>query len=103
MNDTITLPERDREHERVLGIVFNLSPAQASVLSCLCRGTVASNDELLEYTGSKSNIKVVVSRTRLTIRQHGFDIKNRMGVGYWMEAADRKGVEALATKFVEGK
>jgi hypothetical protein len=102
MTDTITIPERDREHERVLGIVFDISPAQASVLSCLCRGTVATADELLAYTGSKSHIKVVVSRVRAKLQLKGFDIKSRMGVGYWIEPDDRKGIEELATKFVEG-
>lgn len=103
MNDTITIPARDREHERVLGIVFDISPAQSSVLSCLCRGTVATADELLEYTGSKSHIKVVVSRVRAKLADHEIDIKSRMGVGYWIEAEDRKGIERLVSKFLGGK
>lgn len=103
MNEQITLPERDQEHERVLGIVFDISPAQASVLSCLSRGTVATSDELLAYTGVKSNIKVIVSRTRAKLRTYGYDIKSRMGVGYWIEAEDRRGVEGAVQKFLGGE
>lgn len=102
MNDTLALPVRDHEHERVLGIVFDISPAQASVLSCLIRGRVATADELLAYTGSKSHIKVVVSRARSKLQAHGFDIKSRIGVGYWIEAEDRKGIEAMVEKFMQG-
>jgi hypothetical protein len=103
MNNAITLPERDPDHERVLGIVFGISPAQASVLSCLLRIAVATGDELLTYTGSKSHIKVAVSRTRYKLQGKGFDIKSKMGVGYWIEADDKKGIEKLVAKFVEGR
>jgi DNA-binding response OmpR family regulator len=103
MNNAITLPERDREHERVLGIVFNISPAQASVLSCLTRGTVATSEELLAYSGVKSFIKVVVSRTRAKLKEYGFDIKSKMEVGYWIEAEDRKAIEWMVKEFMEGK
>ena len=103
MTEAITLPERDHEHERALRIVFNLSPAQAGILSCLSRGIVASSDELLNYVGAKSNIKVVVSRTRQRIAEHGFTIKSKIGAGYWIEPEDRKGIEKLVAKFMEGK
>lgn len=102
MNEAITLPDRDREHERVLGIVFDISPAQASVLSCLSRGIVATKDQLLDYTGA-THIKVVVSRTRKKLAPHGFDIKSKMDVGYWIETDDRKGIEKMVTRFMEGK
>jgi hypothetical protein len=92
--------KRDLEHERVLSIVFNLSPAQASVLSALVRGTVIPAHELLEYTGVKPPIKVVVSHTRTKLRTHGFDIKSRLLVGYWMDPDDKAGVEQKVMEWV---
>jgi len=101
MQDALTIPERDAEHERVLGIVFDLSPAQAKVLSCLVRGTIRTRGELLAYANVKPPIKIVVSRTRAKLRAHGFDIKSRIGFGYWVEQTDRKGIEAEIAKFLE--
>lgn len=101
MNETITLPERDVEHERVLSILFDISPAQASVLSCLARAKVVGSDTLLKYTGTKSQIKVVVSRTRQKVQELGLDIKSKMGVGYWIEKDDKDKIEALVRKFME--
>lgn len=103
MNTTITIPERDLEHERVLGIVFHTSPVQSSVLSCLLRVPMATSDELLEYTGSKTPSKVAISRARSRLQEHGYDIKSRVGAGYWIEAEDKKGIERLVSNFVEGK
>lgn len=102
MNGTITLPTRDADHERVLGVVFNISPAQASVLSCLSRTQLATADELLGFTGVKSNIKVVISRTRHAVREHGFDINSKKGVGYWMTAEDQSGVVTKVNEFMGG-
>lgn len=103
MSEHIVLPERDREHERVLGILFNISPAKASVLSCLTRGTIATGDELLAYTGTKSHIKVAVSRTRSKLKDHGFDIHSKPEVGYWIEAAHRQKIEEMVVNFLGGK
>jgi hypothetical protein len=103
MQDTLTIPERDSEHERVLGIVFELSPAQASVLSCLVRGTIATKEQLLTYSGTRPPIKIVVSRARAKLRTHGLDIKSRIGVGYWIEKDDRKGIEKAVREFLEHK
>lgn len=100
MQGQLALPKRDLEHERVLGIVFDLSPAQASVLSALTRGGIITPDQLLEYTGVKPPIKVVVSRARAKLRNHGFDIKSRIFAGYWMEPEDKAGVEDAVTKWV---
>lgn len=102
MNEVISIPDRDPEHERVLGVVFNISPAQARVLSCLCRGTIVSADELLHYTGAKSNIKVVVSRTRAMLKELGMDINSKMGVGYWMDADAKERVADCVSKFLKG-
>lgn len=103
MNETLTLPARDMEHERLLGIVFDISPAQAAVLSCLSRATVVSGDELLKYSDTQPPIKVAVSRTRAKVREKGFDIKSKMGVGYWIEPDDKKGIEALVQDFMAGR
>lgn len=102
MNAPITLPDRDTEHERVLCIVFGVSPAQATVLSCLARATIVTADELLAYAGIKDYIKVVVSRTRSKLREHDFDIKSRKGLGYWIEPEDKQGIENVVNKFMEG-
>lgn len=102
MNEALSLPERDQEHERVLGVVFDISPAQASVLSCLCRGTIVTGDELLAYTGAKSEIKVVVSRTRAKMRELGMDIHSKINVGYWMDAEDKERVGSHVDKFLKG-
>lgn len=102
MNEVVEHTSRDREHERVLGIVFDISPAQASVLSCLCQNPLATADELLKHSGSKSHIKVVVSRTRSKLQAHGFDIKSKMGVGYWITAEDKAGIDAMVQKFING-
>lgn len=109
MQDALSIPARDMEHERVLGIVFELSPAQASVLSCLARGTVATTEQLLEYSGTQPPMKVVISRTRAKMRTHKafdnvtkpFDIKNRIGVGYWIEKEHSKLIDKAVKDFLE--
>lgn len=103
MTEALTLPEKDQEHERILGMVFDISPAQASVLSCLSRATVATADELLAYAGAKSHIKVVVSRTRAKLQMHGFDIQSKHGVGYWIAPDDKKGIDKMSKAFLEGR
>lgn len=103
MTDTLTLPERDREHERLLGVVFNLSPAQAAIVSCLVRGTMASTEQLAAYAEVGSPVKVMVSRARARLKDHGFDIMSKMDVGYWIEPSDSKGIEEIARKFAGGK
>lgn len=102
MQDTLTIPERDTEHERLLGIVFELSPGQASVLSCLARGTVVTTDELLTYTGLQPPMKVVVSRLRSKMRTHGVDINSRIRVGYWIEQEGRKIIDKAVAAFLHG-
>ncbi|QIG67071.1 hypothetical protein EVB41_062 [Rhizobium phage RHph_TM3_14A] len=100
MQNTLALPERDTEHERVLGIVFELSPGQASVLSCLVRGAVAKTDELLEYSGLAGPMKVVIFRTREKMRTHGVFIRSKINVGYWIDGDDKKKVEKAVAKFL---
>jgi len=103
MEDTISLPERNQEHERLISIVFGVSPAQASVISCLARGVSANSEQLLAYTNTRSHVKVAVSRARHKLSLHGFDIKSKMGVGYWIEADDKRGIEKMLADFVGGK
>jgi hypothetical protein len=103
MEDTITLPDRDREHERLISIVFGVSPAQASVISCLTRSVSANSEQLLAYTNTRSHVKVVVSHARQKLADHGFSIHSKMGVGYWIEAADKRGIEKMLADFVGGK
>src|SRR6478735_6868563 len=98
MQGSLALPKKDTEHERVLGIVFDLSPAQASVLSALARGTVATSDELLKFASIKTQLKVVVSRTRAKLRTHGIDINSRIGVGYWIDKEGQDAIELAVRK-----
>lgn len=102
MNDTITLPQRDRDHERALGIVFNISPAQASVLSCLSRGVVASTNQLLEYSGSKSQMKVIINHVRKALAPHDLVIHSKQHVGYWIDADNRSTIETMVMNFLGG-
>lgn len=95
-----TLKERDLMHERVLGVMFNISPAQAAVLSCLLRSTVVTGSELEEHCGC-TYAKVVVSRTRSRLKEKGYDIKSKHLTGYWIEADDKAAIEAAVKEFVE--
>jgi len=103
MNDTLTIPARDREHERVLGIVFDISPSQSAVLSCLARATLVTGQELMDYVGQTSHIKVVVSRTRTKLKAFGLEINSKQEVGYWLTPEDKKTIEKMANRFLEGK
>lgn len=91
--------KRDLEHERVLSVVFNLSPAQSSVLSALTRGSIIPSDDLQKYTETHSAIKVVVSHTRKKLRELGIDIKSRVSVGYWMEPEDKAAVDKMVSEW----
>lgn len=102
MNQKIDIPKRDPEHERLLGIVFNLSPAQSAVLSFLSRGTVATGAQLLAYSKTVTPIKITVSRVRTKLKEQGMDIKSKPNVGYWMEAEDRADVQLAVQNFLEG-
>jgi len=103
MQAEITIPKRDPEHERVLGIVYDISPAQAAVLSCLCRGTVVTGDELMAFSGIKPPVKVVISRTRAKMKEHGMDIRSKINVGYWMDAEDRQDIQRSVDDFLAGR
>lgn len=100
---TRVLPARDREHERVLGQLYNLSPAQAAVLSCLSRSdSGATTDELEKHTDTKPPIKVVVSRVRSKIKEKdaSLDIQSKQRLGYWMLPECRATVAAEVEKFL---
>lgn len=99
--ETMDLPERDFDQERVLALTFDLSPSQASVVSCLLNVFVVPPLHLMEYVGAKSNIKVPVSRARAKLREHGFDIKSRMEVGYYLEPEDKRGIEKMLADYLE--
>lgn len=100
MEDTLTIPTRDKEHERVLGIVFDISPTQSSVLSCLSRATVVTGKELLDYGDATSHIKVIISRTRSKLRAYGMDIHSKQEVGYWLTPEDKRQIERMVNKFL---
>lgn len=97
-----TMPEKDEEHERILGIVFDISPAKASILSCLCRGTGATTQQLVTFAGVTSPVKPMISRMRKKLEEHGLAIESKMGVGYWMSPEDRVRVGRIVDEFVGG-
>jgi DNA-binding response OmpR family regulator len=101
MSTTLATPARDEEHERVLSAVFDLSPSQSSVLSCLIRAHIVSSAELLNFTGVKSLVKIVVSHTRKKLKEHGFDIKSKPGVGYWIDPEEKHSIEKMVAKFLK--
>lgn len=103
MQETLTLPSRDREHERILGIVFDISPSQAAILSCLSRATIVTGDELLEYSNITSQIRVAISRTRTKLKAWGMDIHVKQDVGYYLTPDDKRTIERMVAKFVEGR
>jgi biotin operon repressor len=96
-----TLPDKNSDHERVLSIVFNISPAQAGVLSLLARAPFVTGDQLAEWINTKTEIKTVVSKTRSKLRDFGVEIHSRIGAGYWIDADDRSKIEAEVNKFME--
>jgi biotin operon repressor len=96
-----TLPDKNTDHERVLSIVFNISPAQAGVLSLLARVPFVTGDQLTEWINAKSEIKTVVSKTRSKLKEHGVEIHSRIGAGYWIEAADREMIAEKVDSFME--
>lgn len=100
---TSLLPERDHEHERIVGIVFNIPPQQAAIVSCLARGAVATTDQLWAYLESKTPPKLVMFHARSRLQEEGMDIKSKRSVGYWMEEDTRKKIEKRVTDFVEGR
>jgi len=100
MISKIKLPDRDREHERVLGRIFDISPSQAAVLSCLSRCSIVTAKELKDYTGVKAPIKIAVSRTRSKLEAHGLFIENKPNVGYWISEEDRNCVDFRVKEFM---
>jgi len=102
MTDTITLPEKDTEHERILAVLFDLSPAQAAALSCLCRMPLVSSEDLLAFTSTAPPIKVAISRTREKLRTHKMDIDSKPGVGYWMAPEHREQIAKMIDGFKHG-
>jgi len=95
MSEITSLPERDEEHERLLAILFSLSPAQAGVVSCLTRGVTATTSQLQAYVGDKTPIKVAVSRARARMLDHEIDIMSRIHVGYWIEPVHQDKIKRM--------
>lgn len=100
MTPVITIPERDEEHERILAVVFNLAPSQAVVLSCILRSVAVTTEQLTDYAGTKSHIKIAISRARTRLREHGFDIVSKNNVGYWIEPEVKRGIEARIGEYL---
>ena len=96
-----TLPDKNSDHERVLSIVFNISPAQAGVLSLLARAPFVTGEQLTDWINAKSEIKTVVSKTRSKLKEHGVEIHSRIGAGYWIDGADRDKIAAKVDEFME--
>lgn len=99
---TMTLPERDHEHERMISIVFDLPFQQARLVSLLARGGVPTTQQVQEYLESKTEPKVIATHARSKLKELGMDIKSKAHVGYWMEPKDRDGVAEALKKYLEG-
>lgn len=95
------LPAKNPDHERVLSIVYGISPAQAGVLSILLRAPFVTGDQLTEWVNAKSEIKTVVSKTRSKLKDHGIEIHSRIGAGYWIDTEDRAKIEERVNAFME--
>lgn len=94
-------PDHDVDHERVVGMLFDLPPQQASLVSWLARGAIANSDMITEFLNTKSPPKVIVSHARTKLKEYELDIQSKWGVGYWMEDADRNVVNNSVAKFME--
>lgn len=94
------MPERDHEHERLLTIVFNISPSQAAALSLLCSGQHRSTEEIKEFTGMKSNPKAIIWHMKPKLEEHGIELRSRRGIGYWMERECREKVQDLLVEYI---
>ena len=102
MTPLLTVAERDEEQERLLGIVFNLAPSQAAVVSCLLRSVTVTTAELSGYVDAKSHVKIAVSRARARLRELGYDIHSKTNVGYWITQDDKKSIEEKVNEFLGG-
>lgn len=101
MPTTNEVPERDESHERILAVAFNLSPSQAAVLSCILRSVAVTTEQLTEYAGTKSHVKIAVSRARSRLKDFGFDIVSKSNVGYWIEPEDKRGIEEKLREYYD--
>lgn len=99
----IMMPERDNEHERVIGILFDIPPQQAAIVSCLARGAVATTRQLWSYLGSKSPPKIAMAHVRKRLRDDKLEIKSKLGVGYWMEEPTIEEINKRVNTFLEGR
>lgn len=96
-------PDHDVDHERIVGIVFDLPPQQAILVSWLARGAIANTDQISDYLGSKTQPKIVVSLARTKLKEVELDIQSKWGTGYWMNDDDRAVVNASVKKFLEAR
>lgn len=101
--ENIMMPARDNEHERVIGIIFDIPPQQAAIVSCLARGAVATTRQLWGYLGSKSPPKIAMSHVRQRLRDEGLEIKSKLNVGYWMEEPTIEEINKRVDAFLEGR
>jgi len=96
------LPDRDPEHERLLGIVFKLSPNRAATLSVLLKCTYVSSEKIMEYAGFNSPVKQAIWHIRAALHPLGVEVGNRQGVGYWIDKDDKAKVEHRVEEFLKG-
>ena len=101
--NTISIPERDNEYERVIAIVFNMTPQQAALVSCLSRGAVATAEQLKEYLNTETHPKIVVHHVRAKLNEKGIDIKSKWNAGYWMEEDTINAIKAEVDTFIRSR
>ena len=93
--------ERIRDLETVLGLVdgrlvrFGLTPVQTKVLGLLMALPHVTADMISQRLGITSQPKVVISRMRSRLKNHGVEIKSRHSVGYWLDPEAKDKLKAL--------
>lgn len=100
MSATKQMPERDEEHERLLSIVFDISPAQAAILSLLCRAAPATTEQVKEFADLKSDPKSVIWHLRSKLSAYDVELKSRRAIGYWIERDDREKVQQRTDTYI---
>lgn len=74
-----------------LQIEFGISERMAVLLLWLAEDGPLSTEEIQEETGARA--KALIFRLR---KETGIDVKSRRGVGYWLDAEDKREVLRVA-------
>lgn len=101
--ENISLPERDNDLERIIGIVFDLPPQQAAIVYGLSKGAVATPKQLMDFLGTNTHPKIAINHIRTRFKDEGLSITSRWNVGYWMDEDTRQKIDTRIREFLEGR